>query len=113
MSDLLTGLVPGLPDDLRQRILDHAEGVPLYAVETVRMLLDTGKLRAEGDGYALTGDLTDLQVPDSLRALVAARRAAAQGPLPTAKRTPTCPMVAAGNQLFVSQISPIRSCRSG
>ena len=28
-----TGLVPGLPEDLRERVLERAEGVPLYAVE--------------------------------------------------------------------------------
>jgi hypothetical protein len=37
------GLVPGLGQDLRSQILDRAEGVPLYAVETVRMLLDRGR----------------------------------------------------------------------
>ena len=42
------GLVPGLPDDLRSTILERAEGVPLYAVETVRMLLDRGAARARG-----------------------------------------------------------------
>ncbi len=41
-EELLHGLVPGLPDDLRSRIGERAEGVPLYAVETVRMLLDRG-----------------------------------------------------------------------
>ena len=73
MRELLHGLVPGLPEAAAAAIVERSEGIPLYAVETVRMLLDTGKLRAEGDGYALTGELTDLQVPDSLRALVAAR----------------------------------------
>src|SRR5207248_2006994 len=34
MEELLEGFVPGLPNDLRKRILDRAEGVPLYAVET-------------------------------------------------------------------------------
>jgi hypothetical protein len=43
MSELLTELVPGLPQELREDILIRAEGVPLYAVETVRMLL-TGLL---------------------------------------------------------------------
>jgi len=32
MDELLAGLVPGLPQDLRDRILGRAEGVPLYAV---------------------------------------------------------------------------------
>ncbi len=42
MAELLAGLVPGLPEALRVQILSRAEGVPLYAVETVRMLLDRG-----------------------------------------------------------------------
>jgi class 3 adenylate cyclase len=42
MTKLLAGLVPGMPEGLRGQILQRAEGVPLYAVETVRMLLDCG-----------------------------------------------------------------------
>ena len=55
-SELLDGLVPGLPDELREQILARAEGVPLYAVETVRMLLDRGLLVQEGSVYRPTGD---------------------------------------------------------
>ena len=47
-EELLDGLVPGLPAALRGQILARAEGVPLYAVETVRMLLDRGLLVAGG-----------------------------------------------------------------
>jgi class 3 adenylate cyclase/tetratricopeptide (TPR) repeat protein len=73
MRELLHGLVPGLPGEAVTAIVDRSEGIPLYAVETVRMLLDTGQLVADGDVYVLTGPLTDLQVPETLRALVAAR----------------------------------------
>src|SRR5204862_6574944 len=73
MDDLLAGLVPGLPDDLRGRILDRAEGVPLYAVETVRMLLDRGLLTRDGNVYRATRDIENLEVPETLHALVAAR----------------------------------------
>jgi class 3 adenylate cyclase len=73
MSDLLTGLVPGLPDALRRSILERAEGVPLYAVETVRMLLDRGLLEREGAVYRPTGPIETLDVPQTLHALVAAR----------------------------------------
>ncbi len=55
MEELLTGLVPGLPDRLRSQILARAEGVPLYAVETVRMLLDRGLLVEKGSAYVVTG----------------------------------------------------------
>src|SRR4051812_12091713 len=73
MEALLSGLVPGLPDTLRRRILDRAEGVPLYAVETVRMLLDRGLLLQEGSAYTVVGRVDELEVPETLHALIAAR----------------------------------------
>jgi class 3 adenylate cyclase/tetratricopeptide (TPR) repeat protein len=73
MDALLTGLVPGLPDDLRTRILERAEGVPLYAVETVRMLIDRSLLAREGNVFRPTGSVEQLEVPETLHALVAAR----------------------------------------
>ncbi len=73
MEELLTGLVPGLPAEVRDRILARAEGVPLYAVETVRMLLDRGLLVREGPAYRLTGPVEALEVPETLHALIAAR----------------------------------------
>jgi tetratricopeptide (TPR) repeat protein len=73
MSELLAGLVPGLPDELREGILSRAQGVPLYAVETVRMLLDRGMIVPEGNAYQLTGPVETLEVPETLQALIAAR----------------------------------------
>jgi class 3 adenylate cyclase/tetratricopeptide (TPR) repeat protein len=73
MKDLLDGFVPGLPAELRERILAHAEGVPLYAVETVRMLLDRGLLVQEGSVYRPLGPIETLEVPETLQALIAAR----------------------------------------
>src|SRR5262245_28046211 len=73
MEELLGGLVPGLPEGLRGQILARAEGVPLYAVETVRMLLDRGLLVQEGAAYALAGEVEALDVPETLHALIAAR----------------------------------------
>jgi class 3 adenylate cyclase len=73
MAELLRGLVPGLPEQLVAQIGRRAEGVPLYAVETVRMLLDQGLIRQAGARYVITGDVTDLEVPETLHALVAAR----------------------------------------
>jgi class 3 adenylate cyclase/tetratricopeptide (TPR) repeat protein len=73
MAALLAGLVPGLPEELRDRILERAEGVPLYAVETVRMLLDRGLLAGDGSAYRVVGPVTELEVPETLHALIAAR----------------------------------------
>ena len=42
MRDLLAGLVPDLPEAATRTILERAGGMPLYAVETVRMLVADG-----------------------------------------------------------------------
>jgi class 3 adenylate cyclase len=73
MEELLEGLVPGLPDQLRDQIFARAQGVPLYAVETVRMLLDRGLLAREGAAYRPTSAIETLEVPETLHALIAAR----------------------------------------
>jgi class 3 adenylate cyclase/tetratricopeptide (TPR) repeat protein len=73
MEELLAGLVPGLPSEVRDRILVRAEGIPLYAVETVRMLLDRRLLVQDGAAYVLTGTVETLEVPETLHALIAAR----------------------------------------
>ena len=73
METLLDGFVPGLSEDLRTQILERSEGVPLYAVETVRMLIDRGLLEQVGDEYRPTGPIEALEVPETLQALIAAR----------------------------------------
>jgi class 3 adenylate cyclase len=83
MGLLLEGLVPGLPASVNGQIVARAEGIPLYAVETVRTLLNDGKIRREGDVFSPVGDLSGLAVPESLHALIAARIDA----LPSAQRT--------------------------
>ena len=73
MRELLEGFVPGLPEDLRERILARSEGVPLYAVETVRMLLDRSLLVEQDGAYRLAGEVAELEVPETLQGLIAAR----------------------------------------
>jgi len=72
-AQLLEGLAPGLPDELVAQIVQRSEGIPLYAVETIRMLQDRGILVQEGARYHVAGDITDLEVPETLHALVASR----------------------------------------
>jgi len=73
MQELLDGLVPGMPEIAGEQILARAEGVPLYAVETVRMLLDRGLLVEDGAAYRIVGEIGALDVPETLHALIAAR----------------------------------------
>jgi len=73
MEALLDGFAPGLPEDIRRQVLHRAEGVPLYAVEIVRMLLDRGLLEQKGNGYRPAREIDILEVPETLQALIAAR----------------------------------------
>ena len=73
MRQLLEGLVPGLPAPALRSMVQRAEGIPLYAVETVRMLLDREILVATETGHELVGDLESLGVADTLQALIASR----------------------------------------
>jgi class 3 adenylate cyclase/tetratricopeptide (TPR) repeat protein len=73
MRALLAGLAPGLPEATVRRIVQRADGIPLYAVETVRMLVNDGRLVETEDGYRPTGDLDDVAIPETLQALISAR----------------------------------------
>ncbi len=73
MRELLTGLVPGLPAAAVKAIIARADGIPLYAVETVRMLVAEGRLAIAEGTYRPVGDLTSLAVPETLTALIASR----------------------------------------
>ena len=73
MRELLAGLVPGLPPRATTAIVTRADGIPLYAVETVRMLVADGRLVLEDGAYRPSGDLSTLAVPESLTALIASR----------------------------------------
>ncbi len=73
MRELLGDLVPGLPEAAVRTIVERADGVPLYAVETIRTLLDDGALVASAGAYRLAGDLATIAVPETLTELVAAR----------------------------------------
>ncbi len=73
MTELVTGLVPGIPEATLELLIQRAGGVPMYAVEYVRMLVNAGDLVLDGSTYRQTRELTDVALPDSLHALVGAR----------------------------------------
>ncbi len=73
MRDIVLGLVPALGERELERIIERAEGVPLYAVETIRALVDGGHLVRRGDAYQPSGELPVLEVPPTLRALISSR----------------------------------------
>jgi len=73
MHLLVSGLVPGLPDSMVERIAERTAGVPLHEVEFVRMMLNSGRLVQEGRTFRLTDEDEELSIPDSVQAIIGAR----------------------------------------
>ena len=79
MAQLLDGLVDGLPAAMRAQLVARADGVPLYAVETVRALIDRDAVVPREGRYVLADDAAErvdleaLAAPTSLHNLIAAR----------------------------------------
>ncbi|MFI5225121.1 MAG: ATP-binding protein [Candidatus Limnocylindrales bacterium] len=80
MRDLLAGFVPGLSKAAVDSILRRADGIPLYAVETVRALVSDGRLELHEGAYRPVGDLGELAIPETLRSLIASRLDALEPP---------------------------------
>jgi len=75
IETLVAEAVSDAPSELLAAVRDHAGGVPLFAVESLRMLADRGVMVAERDvdAYRLVGDVHELAVPPSIHALIAGR----------------------------------------
>jgi class 3 adenylate cyclase/tetratricopeptide (TPR) repeat protein len=79
MATLVDGLVGGLPEQVRDVLVKRSEGIPLFAVETVRALIDRDAVIPSEGRYVLAADATervdlaDLSLPTSLHTLIASR----------------------------------------
>jgi class 3 adenylate cyclase/tetratricopeptide (TPR) repeat protein len=74
MAQLVQDTVRGIDDDVVGTITRRANGVPLYAVELIRMLIADGDLEMADDACCTpTRDLSTIRVPDTVRAVIGAR----------------------------------------
>jgi class 3 adenylate cyclase len=73
MDQLVRGAVRDPPSPLLDAVRADGGGVPLYAVESLRALADRGVLVAEQGRYTVRGELDEIAVPPTIRALVASR----------------------------------------
>jgi len=73
MEQLVVGLAPGMPASTAAQIVRRSDGVPLYAVETVRMLVTSGRLQYAGGRYRMQPGRRAETLPATLQALAAAR----------------------------------------
>jgi class 3 adenylate cyclase/tetratricopeptide (TPR) repeat protein len=60
-------------EEARRRIADAAEGTPLFVEEMLSMLIDEGLLAKQDGRWVPTADLTEVPVPPTITALLAAR----------------------------------------
>ncbi len=65
--------ISSLPGALRQKVLDLAEGNPLFVEELLRSLIEQGDLRREGERWTAAGDVDRLALPTTLRGVIGAR----------------------------------------
>lgn len=72
---MVTELASGrtLPPSVIEQVVSRTDGVPLFVEELTRMMLESGVLAQRGDRYELTGALSDLEIPSTLRALLTVR----------------------------------------
>ena len=71
---MLDVMVPDvLPEELRELLVQRAEGNPFFLEELVGELVDTGVLVRKEEGWELGQRAADFSVPDSVHAVLAAR----------------------------------------
>ena len=103
MTELLEGFVQGLPASVAEKVLERAEGVPLYAVETVRMLVDRGVIVPHGGRYTVSGEAAPLEIPETLQALISSRLDA----LPSEQRSLLQDAAVLGNTFSVESLAVV------
>src|SRR5438046_5151521 len=62
-----------LPREIEDQILAKSEGVPLFIEELTKVAIESGMLVDTGDGYTLSGRLSALTVPATLKDSLMAR----------------------------------------
>ncbi len=65
--------VDGLPEPVRDTILEKAEGNPFFVEEVVRTMIDQGLIHREDGRWSAAPDIGEMVVPDALSALVTTR----------------------------------------
>ena len=65
--------IEGLPERIRQLILDKSEGNPFFVEEVIRSLLDAGVVVRDGPYWKATREIEDLAVPDTLVSVLTTR----------------------------------------
>jgi class 3 adenylate cyclase/tetratricopeptide (TPR) repeat protein len=71
VHELLGGI--GLAADVETRIVEAAAGNPLFVQQLLSMLIDDGRIQRDNGTWVAAADLSELETPPTLQALLAAR----------------------------------------
>lgn len=74
--EAMVGVLVGrkaLPPAVLEQIANRTDGVPLFVEELTRMMVDSGALVEWEDRYELSGSLSEVEIPSTLRGLLTAR----------------------------------------
>lgn len=75
VSQLIYNLlkIPGIPENFKDKILTKAEGNPFYVEEIIKSLIDSHVLIFQSGVWNLKADVSTLEIPDTVQAVIAAR----------------------------------------
>ncbi|MFN2555729.1 MAG: AAA family ATPase [Nitriliruptorales bacterium] len=65
--------VEAVPRDLAELVVSRSEGNPLFVEEILHSLMERGLLLPGADGWTLSGEFADLDIPDSIHGLLLER----------------------------------------
>jgi predicted ATPase len=71
VSNLLQ--IEALPSDVRDLILQKAEGNPFFMEEVIRMLIDRGAIHKVNGKWQSSVSIDEVDIPDNLQGLLSAR----------------------------------------
>jgi predicted ATPase/class 3 adenylate cyclase len=74
-ADLVRAMLEGgdVASDLRELVLNRAAGNPLFMEEFTHTLLENGSIQKQDDQFILRQGASDIQVPDTIQGIIAAR----------------------------------------
>jgi tetratricopeptide (TPR) repeat protein len=74
-AELVQAILEGgeVSPEIRELILNRTSGNPLYMEELTHSLLENGSIRKKDRQFVLSGKASDIQVPDTIQGIIAAR----------------------------------------
>src|SRR5271157_3060638 len=74
-AELVAAILEGgeVVPELRELILNRAAGNPLFMEELTHALVQNGSIQKKDDRFILTRDVSNVQVPDTIQGIIAAR----------------------------------------